>query len=225
MLRFLITMVFTLRRTACWAGRGASERGRRAALSPRYDGAGDGCGTQRTPAARGAQPTRARAEEGERAGRSLARRSVAPTATHRSVGIRSGTACTAVPHRVLQPHRPSLTRGHHGPTWGFVSHATPQPPAPGHPSPPPPLTGTVVRHQPPLPKPTLGPTAALCCEGGGVEGGGAASPAPCAHVAPARPPRCHSTPARRGGARGAASVSIKGGGAALRHLLTACWGR
>ena len=34
MLQFLISMVLTLRRTACWAGRGASERGRRAALPP-----------------------------------------------------------------------------------------------------------------------------------------------------------------------------------------------
>lgn len=165
-----------------------------------------------------ARLTRARAEEGERAGHSLARRSV----THRSLGTRSGAARARRTASRAAAASPRLHPGTPRPHVGLCLHAAPRSPAPRHPSLPHPAQALLYSINPP--KPTLDPTAALCCEGGGGTGG-AASPAPCAHVAPARPPRCHSMPAWRGGARASASVSIKGGGTALRHLLTARWGR
>ncbi|XP_048142696.1 translation initiation factor IF-2-like [Corvus hawaiiensis] len=55
-------------------------------------------------------------------------------------------------------------------------------------------------------------------EAGGVFGGRARNTGA---RSPTRPPRCHSTASRRGGPQPYPHAAIKGGGAALRHLLTA----
>ncbi|XP_069642052.1 LOW QUALITY PROTEIN: glyceraldehyde-3-phosphate dehydrogenase [Haliaeetus albicilla] len=107
------------------------------------------------------------------------------------------------------------------------------PPGPRHPSPPPPPgAGSEGRYTPhpqnrdlcsplPFPKPARG----LCYTwGGGVTGaGGGRSNRTRSSGArsPARPPRSHSVPAGRGGLQPFPSAAIKGGGAGLRHLLTA----
>lgn len=89
--------------------------------APRYRGAGTDMGPSAPQQLGAARPTRARAEDGERAGCSLASRSLSRPRPDAVLWVPAGAqSAPTVPHRVMQQHRPGLVRGRHGPTWGFV---------------------------------------------------------------------------------------------------------